>query len=467
MKRVVFCLPAAVVFSFVAAFTQPAAAISQGNVTVTLNQFATIPGADGTPQDLESANDGTGRLFVTTRNGMIDILNSNGTSAGTFLNMPTSGTPIFTGGEGGLFGLAFSPTYATDGKFFTYQTEPYSDANPADYSEPELKPTTSINPSNQITIRQWTVSGNQNVANTTSTVLMRLNHAVDTNHQGGSLKFGPDGFLYFGTGDGGGSNDAGSGGASSNVDGHTNSIGNGQDLTVPLGKIMRIDPLRVDPNGINSTNGKYAIPSSNPFATDATGKIKEVYAYGVRNPFRMSFDSATGKLWLGDVGQSAREEVDNIANGGNYGWPFREGFIANGAGRTLPVGFTSTDPIADYTHSDGIAIMGGFVYHGSLIPSLQGKYIFGDLGGASGATGRLFYMDTSGGTISELKYQGGVTPSSNLYGFGQNDAGELYAFFSNGNILAIVPEPASATLMAIAAIGLPLMLRRRLRHSEP
>ena len=265
---------------------------------------------------------------------------------------------------------------------------------------------------------------------------MRINHPQD-NHQGGSLKFGPDGDLYIGLGDGGGGNDE-NGPANSLTDGHNNAIGNGQDTTVPFGKILRIDP-----NGNNSTNGQYGIPSTNPFASGAGSNLKEIYAYGFRNPYRFSFDSATGALWVADVGQSNREEVDNVVNGGNYGWPFREGTRDNGAdtGRTTPMGFSSLAPVGEYTHGDGIATIGGFVYHGSAIPALDGKYVFGDLGGTSGATGRLFYMDTTTGVINEFHYQGSVTPTSNLYGFGQDTNGELYALFSNGNILAIVPSP--------------------------
>jgi len=439
MKRVCCAVAALLIVSqgsLLAAVTNP---ITQGSISIKLNTFAVIPSGQGAPQDLVSANDGTGRLFVTTRNGDIDILSSNGALSPTpFLNLASAGISVYTGGEGGFSGLAFSPTYATDGKFYTFDTEPYSASTPADigFSSPEIAPTTSVAPNNQILIRQWTVSSNPNAANLTSTALLRINHPED-NHQGGSLKFGPDGDLYIGLGDGGGGNDE-NGPANSPTDGHNNAIGNGQDTTVPFGKILRIDP-----NGHNSTNGKYGIPSTNPFASGAGGNLKEIYAYGFRNPYRVSFDSATGALWVGDVGQSNREEVDNVVNGGNYGWPFLEGTRDNSSdtGRTTPVGFSSLAPVGEYTHGDGIATIGGFVYHGAAIPALDGKYVFGDLGGTSGATGRLFYMDTTTGAINEFKYQGSVTPSSNLYGFGQDTNGELYALFSNGNILAIVPSP--------------------------
>jgi glucose/arabinose dehydrogenase len=434
----------------VGAVTNP---ITNGSITVTLSPFATIPGNQGAPQDLVTANDGTGRLFVTTRNGNIDVLSSNGTLSSTpFLNLANAGVNLYTGGEGGFSGLAFSPTYSTDGTFYTFDTEPYSATTPADtgFSSPELAPTTGVAPNNQILIRRWTVSSNPNVANLTSTPILRINHPQN-NHQGGSLKFGPDGDLYIGLGDGGGGNDE-NGPANSTTDGHNNAIGNGQDTTVPFGKILRIDP-----KGSNSTNGLYGIASTNPFASGAGGNLKEIYAYGFRNPYRFSFDSATGALWVGDVGQSNREEIDVVTNGGNYGWPFREGTRDNSGdtGRTTPVGFSSLAPVAEYTHGDGIATIGGFVYHGSKLPALDGMYVFGDLGGASGATGRLFYLNPSTGVINEFNYAAsGVTPSSNLYGFGQDTNGELYALFSNGNILAMVPEPSTFTLVLL---GLPFV----------
>jgi glucose/arabinose dehydrogenase len=438
--------------------------ITPGSISITLKTFATIPGADGAPQDLASANDGTGRLFVTTRNGKIDILDSSGALTGTFLNLTDSATGIsfYNGGEGGLSGLAFSPTYATDGTFYTFDTETFSSTGPAaDFSSPELFPTMPVSPNNQILIRKWTVSANPNVANTTSTAILRINHPQN-NHQGGSLKFGPDGDLYIGLGDGGGGNDF-NGGAGSNTDGHNNDIGNGQDTTVPFGKILRIDP-----NGTNSANGLYGIPATNPFASGSGGDLKEIYAYGFRNPYRFSFDSATGDFWVGDVGQDNREEIDKVtlvANGGNYGWPFVEGTRDNtadsGRSTTKPADFSSIDPIGEYTHDDGIATIGGFVYRGSLVPALEGKYVFGDL---EPSTGRLFYMDTTTGAINEFTYDGAVTPTSNLYGFGQDQNGELYALFSNGNILELVPEPNSR-LLALIALPLLWMWRKTARLS--
>ncbi|HZZ29775.1 MAG TPA: PQQ-dependent sugar dehydrogenase [Pirellulales bacterium] len=440
------------------ALTSP---VVKGSISIKLNLVATVPSAQGAPQDLVSANDGTGRLFVTTRNGDVDILKGGAlNSAMPFLNLPADGISVYTGGEGGFSGLAFSPSFTTNGKFYTFDTEPFSSANPATagFSSPELLPNGTTTPNNQILIREWTVSTTTpDFANATSRILLRINHPED-NHQGGSLKFGPDGNLYIGLGDGGGNDFNVS--VTSATDGHNNTIGNGQDTTVPFGKILRIDP-----NGTNSANGQYGIPSTNPFASGAGGNLKEIYAYGFRNPYRFSFDSATGALWVGDVGQSNREEIDTVTGGGNYGWPFREGTRdnsgSNGSGRTTPGGFTSIAPVGEYTHGDGEAIIGGFVYHGSLIPALQGKYVFGDLGGTSGATGRMFYMDTTTGAISEFNYLGSTVPTSNLYGYGQDSNGELYALFSNGNIVALVPEPSSFVLLVLATAASFVALRQR------
>lgn len=418
----------------------PTSPIVAGNITVKLTKVATTDlSTEGTPQDLTSAPDGSGRIFIATRNGDILILKNGKVLPTPFLDMAADGIDVYTGGEGGFLGLAFSPNYATDGKFYTFDTEPFSESGPAaDFGSPELFPTTSTDPNNQIVIREWRVDPKHpNLSAPNSRVLLRINHP-QSNHQGGSLRFGPDGDLYIGLGDGGGADDR-NGPADDPTDGHNNLVGNAQDLTVPFGKILRINP---DPTAragfIVSANGQYSIPDDNPFVNDP-GDMKEIYAYGFRNPYRMNFDPTTGKLYVGDVGQDQREEVDIVTPGGNYGWPFFEGTRNNtaDAGRTLPAGFTSIPPIAEYTHGDGNAIIGGAVYRGSAAPALDGKYVFGDLSGTTG-TARLFYTSGAGGTISELKYSSaGITPPAEVYSFGTDANDNLYAMFSDGQILEI------------------------------
>lgn len=452
-------------------FTDP---IPAGNITLKLNSFATVnTGTNRSPQDLVSANDGTGRLFVATRGGQILTLSPTGTITGTYLNFATAAVSIYNdvdnaSSEGGFAGLAFSPNFATNGKFYTLETEDYSPSSIVDFSHPEMAPQGSLTPSNHIVLREWTANGTPSQstsASTTSRVIMRINHP-QINHQGGALKFGPDGNLYLSLGDGGGGDD--NNGGTTSIDGHTNFNattrlgGNGQDLSVVMGKILRINPD--DPDGGGQL--KYSVPANNPFV-NTPGAVPEIYAYGLRNPFRMSFDSQTGKLYAGDVGQDAREEIDEIISGNNYGWPIREGSLGNSPW-TTPSGFNSVAPIAEYLNNGGgattggNATIGGFVYRGSEIPALFGKYVFGDLNGGPNSIGRLFYTDPAGGgPIFELKLDpSGLTLpgiNSQLYGFGEDANHELYAYFANGQIVRFVPEPA----LALAAIPILLVRRRR------
>lgn len=412
--------------------------IVAGNITVKLTPLTTIDtNTFSTPQDLVSAPDNSGRIFIATRNGDILIMKNGKVLSRPFLDMAADGISIYTGGEGGFLGLAFSPNYATDGKFYTIDTEPFSESGPAaDFSSPELFPTTSVDPNNQIVVREWRVDPHDpNFTAPNSRVLLRIDHP-QSNHQGGSLRFGPDGDLYIGLGDGGGANDR-NGAADDPTDGHNNAVGNAQDLSVPFGKILRINPdPTARPGFIVSANGQYTIPDDNPFV-GRTGDMAEIYAYGFRNPYRMNFDPATGKLYVGDVGQDNVEEIDYVTPGSNFGWPFFEGTRNNvsDSGRTLPAGFSYIPPIAQYTHADGNATIGGYVYRGSAIPALDGKYVFGDLSGTTG-TARLFYTSATGGTISELKYSStGLTPSAEIYAFGTDANQNLYALFSNGQIL--------------------------------
>jgi len=275
------------------------------------------------------------------------------------------------------------------------------------------------------------------------------------NHNGGTITFGPDGYAYLALGDGGDANDVGAS--------HISPGGNAQNLSTPLGKFLRFDPLHpsltpTSPDTI-SANGQYRIPTNNPF--QGPGQVPEIYAYGLRNPYRFCFDRLTGDLIHADVGQNNVEEIDRIIRGGNYGWAIKEGtFLFNmtngpsGAAGTIgaPPGNNSPgspagliDPITgtlgtlEYDHNEGISITGGFVYRGSAIPDLYGKYIFGDLALKTApvrADGRLFYADLQTGLIKAfpLPQFGGsaILPNGlTVHGFGEDADGELYALVTN------------------------------------
>jgi hypothetical protein len=302
------------------------------------------------------------------------------------------------------------------------------------------------------------------------------------NHNGGTITFGSDGYMYLGTGDGGNANDAGAS--------HIEPGGNAQNLTAALGKMLRLDPLNPSLNPTSadpiSANLQYRIPASNPFQT--AGQVHEIYAYGFRNPYRFSFDKLNGQLIVADVGQNTVEEIDRVTLGGNYGWAMKEGdFLFNrttgpgGAAGTVgarspgvPAGLI--DPIVgtmgtlEYDHGDGISITGGFVYRGTEIPELYGKYVFGDLALRTTPTrvdGRLFYADLETGQIFEFmlpQFGGdGILPNSEtVHGFGQDAQGELYAFATNspsngtgGVVYRIhaIPEPATMALLVVAGIA--------------
>ena len=247
------------------------------------------------------------------------------------------------------------------------------------------------------------------------------------NHNGGGLDIGPDRRLYISFGDGGSGDDQG--------EGHGDT-GNGQNPGSVLGAILRIDP-----SGSNSANGQYGIPEDNPFVGQP-GFIDEIYAYGFRNPFRFSFDRATGHLYVGDVGQHDIEEIDVARAGGNYGWNHKEGsffFDPNGNGSGfvtdvdpgVPPGLI--DPIAEYDHDEGIAVIGGFVYRGTRNPILRGRYVFGDFSRTFG-DGRLFYLLRKNwprlNRIEEMRVAGGGLNMA-LLGFGEDARGELYVL-ANG-----------------------------------
>ena len=441
-------------FNVIQPLTNPIPALIQkGTVKIELQTLAFGLTA---PIDLKPAPDDSGRLFVVDQAGKIYII-ENGVLLGTpFLDVTSRlVTPLGVIGtydvndfdERGLLGMALHPgfTNPTDAgfhKIYTFTSEPNS--APADFVT-QFDPTV-INC--QSVIAEWTLSElDPNLIETsTRREIMRINKP-QFNHNGGMLAFGPDGYLYISLGDGGAGNDSGPGHGPN---------GNGQNLDTVLGKILRIDPLNPSstPSSTDpiSVNGKYRVPAANPFV--GVAGIDEIYAYGLRNPYRFSFDSLTGELIAGDVGQNYIEEIDIIHSGKNYGWNLKEGTFrfdpqtGNVSNYLTGLPGTLVNPIAQYDHDDGTAVIGGYVYHGSAIPELVGKYVFGDFTKAFFApTGRLFYADVNTGLINEFII-GLDNRNLNLYvkGFGQDNSGEIYVLASQylgpygtgGKVLKIV-----------------------------
>jgi glucose/arabinose dehydrogenase len=373
------------------------------------------------------------RLFIAQRNGVVRILNLNtGTLETTpFLSIPS----VDSGGEGGLLGLAFHPSFNSNGKFYTYSTHDNGGVNVGGATSPF-----------STHIRQYTVSANPNVANTTFTPVLNFPRPQD-NHVGGWVGFSPnDGYLYIASGDGGGGDD--------NDAGHTAGTGNAQDITSNLfGKMLRID---VDGDAFPADAAKnYANPSSNPFV-GLTGD-DEIFAYGLRNPFRDSFDRITGDLWIGDVGQGAYEEVDFRAAGNqvaaNYGWRLREGFVATPSGDVggnPPAG--NVNPVYAYPRTGalgGITVIGGYIYRGPD-PSLQGVYVFGDAGQfGDPATVKIWTFDPANpsGTVAN---RNSVLPKSagsgtRLASFGEDALGNLYSIYvQSGEVYRIVTNAVTS-----------------------
>lgn len=402
------------------------------------------------------------RLFVVEQTGQVKIVQNGTVQPTPFLDATSTIVPMQAGyDERGFLGLAFDPGFANPSspgyrRLFTWTSEP-TQTNPAGGST-NYPLTTPGTVDHQNVLSSYRVSAaNPNIVDTsTRQTLLRIDHP-SFNHDAGDIKFGPDGYLYFGDGDGGGGNDVGNG--------HNPTIGNARDVNSPLGKIHRID--------VNGTNrGNYGVPADNPFAI--TGGVKEIYATGFRNPYRFSFDGS--RLIVADVGQNNIEEIDDVVKGGNYGWNAKEGtFLFNPSNGTVgastpgsPAGFI--DPVAQYDHDEGIAIVGGFIYHGTKMPWLEGKYVFGDFSKSfQTPSGRIFYADLATGAINEFALANGDLPLGLFVkGMGQGLNGEIYLLTSNllaptgttGQIFELVPEPASA--LALAGLST-LIIRRRMR----
>jgi glucose/arabinose dehydrogenase len=393
------------------------------------------------PNYLISAPDGTDRQFILDQVGQIRIIENGTLLATPFLDVASiMVTPNAGFDERGLLGLAFDPGFADPAspghrRIFTYTSQPVSGT--ADLTDQYAA---TIN--HHAVISSWRVdASNPNVVDPASRIdILRIDEP-QANHNGGTIAFGPDGFLYISLGDGGGAND-------NNPNGHNPLIGNGQDPNIALGKILRIDV-----NGTNAANGKYGIPATNPFAV--SGGVKEIFALGFRNPYRFSFNGA--ELLVGDVGQNRVEELNRVEVGKNYGWREKEGtFKFNPASGTIsddlsgvPAGLT--DPIAQYDRDEGISIIGGFVYDGSMLPALDGKYIFGDFSRPGSTTGRLFYYDFAAAEIREFII-GRDDRALGIFvkGMGQDQNGEVYVLGSTtvgptgttGVVYKLVPVPS-------------------------
>jgi len=428
--------------------------IEKGEITIELEPVASGLVA---PVYLTHAGDGTDRLFVLDQPGYIWIIESGNLLETPFLDMTERvHMPGFFGSqdaadfdERGLLGLAFHPGFADPESFgfqkmYTYSSETADSV--ADFTTVPLPAGEVFD--HQSVVTEWTVdTANPNAIDKgTRREIMRIDEP-QFNHNGGMLAFGRDGYLYIAVGDGGSANDV--------ANGH-GETGNGQNINTVHGSILRIDPidplLTPESPDLISGNGSYRIPIHNPFV----GKdgLDEIFAYGFRNPWRFSFHPSTDTLIVADVGQNMIEEVDIVRAGNNYGWNLKEGSF-----RFDPVEGTVSDdliglpgglidPVVEYDHDEGISITGGFVYNGSAIPELTGKYVFGDFSSSFfEADGRLFYADLGTGLINELKI--GVNDRDlGLYvkAFGQDADGELYLlagtnlgpFGTDGAVLKIV-----------------------------
>ena len=338
------------------------------------------------PVDFQTPDDGSGRIFIVQQSGTIRIISGGSLLPTPFLDI--SSKVNFDGGEQGLLGLAFHPNYSQNKLFYL---------NYDRLSGGQM----------QTVIAEYQLSPDPNAADPASERILLMVNQPFPNHKGGQMAFGPDGFLYIAFGDGGSEGDP---------------MGNGQNRQTLLGKIVRI--------GVDapfSTGLQYAIPSDNPFV--GTSDRGEIWAYGFRNPWRFSFERGTGRLFVADVGQDKYEEVDLVQKGLNYGWNTMEGAHCfnppsgcNMTGLTLP--------IAEYDHSEGDTEIGGYVYHGTAVPSLVGTYVFGDF-----SNGKIWQLTESSGTWTRTSL---LSSGHNMSTFGQDAAGELYVVdYVNGSVFKI------------------------------
>ncbi|HEY3612053.1 MAG TPA: PQQ-dependent sugar dehydrogenase [Gaiellales bacterium] len=329
---------------------------------------------------------GDKRLFVVEQGGTIRTILNGKVSAKPYADLTRY---VVSGGEQGLLSVAFSPRFEQTGKLYVYFTN--KQGNEVVWELHARKGAATIRPGH----RQ----------------LLEIPDS-ESNHNGGQLQFGPDGMLYIGDGDGGGGGDK------------HGAHGNGQNPGVLLGKLMRIDP------STRTGSLPYGIPKGNPFVGKA-GYRPEIWALGLRNPWRYSFDSATGDLWIGDVGQDTWEEVDHLkkgVSGANFGWNRYEG-MHDFATDTPLAGGTLTSPVAEYNHSEGCSITGGYVYRGTHIAGLSGRYVYADY-----CSGKLWTLGTSGGAPRDVSSVVTAAGVKSIVSFGQDASGMLYVCSGQGQL---------------------------------
>ena len=328
------------------------------------------------------------RLFIVEKTGGIRIIKDGILLTDPYLDLSSR---ISNGGEQGLLGLAFDPDYATSGRFIVHFTD--------------LAGST--------TVSRFQVSSNPDVADPASELVILTAAQPFANHNGGQVAFGPDGFLYLALGDGGGSGDPDN---------------RGQDLSELLGSILRIDVRSTDP---------YTVPADNPFVQSA---VPQVWSYGLRNPWRFSFDRATGDLYVADVGEGLWEEI-NVSpagagggKGANYGWNIMEGAHCFRESSCDQTGLTL--PVFEYSHQEGCSVTGGYVYRGSAIPELQGHYFYGDF-----CQGWVRSLRYAAGAVTDQTQWPSLTPGGSVLSFGEDAAGELYVLDQGGRVSKVVPDP--------------------------
>jgi glucose/arabinose dehydrogenase len=349
-------------------------------------EFVTVAEGFESPIYVTDAGDGSGRLFVVEQAGVIRIVQDGTTLETPFLDIRSI---VNRGGsEQGLLGLVFHPDYATNGQFFINYTALDEKNTIARYQ---------VNPDDP------------NTADPDSETILLALEDIYANHNGGQLAFGPDGYLYIGTGDGGSAGDP---------------HGNGQNGLALFGKMLRID--------VNTTTDDkpYGIPADNPFV-DNPDFAPEVWAYGLRNPWRFSFDALTGDLYIADVGQNEWEEINfqpaDSTGGENYGWNIMEGTHSY-SGEPIPEGLTM--PFTEYSHDNGCSVTGGYVYRGSTLPDLHGVYFFGDF-----CTGIVWTSQRNEDGVWETNRL--MNTGFPISSFGTDAAGELYIINYGGSILRL------------------------------